>query len=137
VLFLTLLAAALATTFYVIRDKTPDLMLEVVEMNPRRFSPNGDGKRETITLRFFVRTDEPHAIIEVINSKTGKVVRRLDDDRELRKNVIAGYVWDGTRNSGRPVGDGIYRLRVTLPASDRVIEFPRRFFLERREYTWN
>lgn len=131
VLFLTLLAASLGTTFYVIRDKTPDLMLEVVEMTPRRFSPNADGRRDEITLRFFIRTDESAARIEIIHTLDNSVVRTLAESLELDKNEMVALTWDGLRDDGRPMRDGSYRLRVVLPESGRTIVFPRRFFLER------
>lgn len=131
-MFVALLVASLATTFYVIRDKTPDLMLELVDLSPRRFSPDGDGKRDTMTLRFFVRVDEPGARIEIINTNGGAVVKTLDADRTLNANVTVAYVWDGTRDGGRRMHNGNFRLKVTLPSHDRVIEFPRRFFLERK-----
>jgi len=130
VFFVILLLAALVTTAFMIRVKTPDLMLEVVTMTPRKFEPDGDGLRDGIKISFFVREDEPDARVEIVSTYRQKPIRALDRHLALAANVPVEFTWDGIRNNGKLAAPGGYRLRVTMPSLGRVIEFPRRFFIE-------
>src|SRR3954471_12718478 len=85
-------------------------------------SPNGDGRKDTVTVRF----DLPKAqrvTVSLVDS-TGEVVRTLADDRFLSKGTHP-FRWDGRDNNGVVVPDGIYRLRVGLREEGRAVTAPR------------
>lgn len=142
-LFALLIAASVAVTAVVVHAKTPDLMVEIVKLpssvhNPvtgdrerHGFSPNGDGVRDIARMVMFVRDDEPHATVEIINA-SDETVRTLAADVPLRADQKRAFRWDGTTDGGGPARAGSYRVRVVLPDLDREAVDPRRIVLLRR-----
>jgi flagellar hook assembly protein FlgD len=76
------------------------------------FSPNGDGRRDTDTVVFALRF-HGSAAIDVVDAD-GVRVRRLADDKRLRRGRSASVTWDGRDDDGKRVPDGQYRLRFLL-----------------------
>ena len=92
-------------------------------------SPNRDGRKDTVTVRF----DLPEAqrvTVSLVDS-SGEVVRTLADDRFLAKGTQP-FRWDGRDDSGRVVPDGIYRLRVGLREEGRSVTAPRVLHVDTR-----
>jgi hypothetical protein len=143
VLFVLLLAAALASAALVVRAKTPDLMVEVTKLPgeihrpftgeriKHGFSPDGDGRRDVAHIALFIRADEPHATIELIDS-SGEVVRTLAPDVPLRADQRIQLTWNGRTDQGLPAPTGPYQLRVVLPGLDREAVDPRHIVIVRR-----
>jgi hypothetical protein len=89
-------------------------------VKPIRFSPNGDGWRDRTRLGFDL-SERARVSFSVMDSEGGEV-RRLVDDRELAGDTKHRFTWDGRDDQGRPVPDGIYRMRVVRRDEGRVID---------------
>ncbi len=126
---IALLVASLVVGILVYRARTPDLALEVTSF-PRIFEGKG-----TATFEFFVRFDDPAAVVEVVG-RNQVVARTLDPALEVEAGEPIKCVWDGLLDAegaepGASAGPeralpGRYRLRVSLPGEDRQMVFPRR-----------
>lgn len=123
-LLLVLLALSLAITVLVYRERSPDLALEVVSL-PREITPDGDGKRDTAPVEFFVRFDEPDATIEIVGAHFARV-RTLASGFELAAGETVRCIWDARDDAGELAPLGHYRLRVVLPGQERSMVFPRK-----------
>lgn len=128
-LFVILFAGGLAASVLVLGSRTPDLVLEVRRL-PDVVSPNDDDLCDTAEITFFVREDDPSAVVTIVGRNLA-LARTLDADATLEANKPVTYLWDGTDDAGEPAPVGRYRLRVELPASDRDMVFPRRMNLNR------
>ena len=132
-LFFVLVAASLLASVLVVRARTPDLVLEVLQPRVDQRAVFGPaGKRpHRVTIEFFVRESDPHALVGVVD-RHENLVRTLDEDVALSEDEPALYRWDGSSDSGEPAPAGRYRLLVGLPSQDREMVFPRRFTFEPR-----
>ncbi len=93
------------------------------------FSPNGDCRRDEMTIRFrTTRSDQ--ATVEIVTPK-GALVRTLADDRFLKRYREHAFIWRGTDGEGRPMPGGPYKVRVTLIGQDRILVLPRKVRLHR------
>jgi hypothetical protein len=130
-LFFVLVAASLVTSVLVVRARTPDLVLEVLQPRVDQrvvFGPGGPHRRR-VAIEFFVRESDPHALVGIVDRREG-LVRTLDADIALSADEPVLYRWDGSTDAGNPAPPGRYRLLVELPAQDREMVFPRRFRFE-------
>ncbi len=83
-----------------IRLDTRAPKITVTRVSPKVFSPDGDGRKDQVVVRY--RVDEPaHGILRVDG------VRRV---YTLRKPLEGSLPWNGTRKSGRPLPAGVHRL---------------------------
>ncbi len=125
--FFCTLAATLVTAVFVVRARTPDLALEVTEpgaADPADFVPGGPPPND-VTITFFVRESDGHAVVGIVDSHED-LVRTLDDDVALAEDRRVTYTWDGRTDSGEFAPPARYRLMVELPSEDRVMIWPRR-----------
>jgi hypothetical protein len=129
-LLVALLVAALVTGILVYRARTSNLALEVPKID-RLLGTNADGKLP-VRFEFFVRFDEPDALVEIVGSGDTSV-RTLADDVELNAEERIGCAWEGLDDDGEPVPPGNYRLRVVLPDQDRDMVFPQRIRVRRAQ----
>lgn len=123
-LFFGLLVATLVVSVFVVRSRTPDLVLEVTAGLPteiRGAGADGDSAR----IRFFVRESEPAARVAIVDADED-VVRTLDASLPLEAGRQVTVAWDARDEGGRLVPAGRYRLLVELPGSDREMIWPRR-----------
>lgn len=127
-LFFLLLAATLVIAVFVVRARTPDLVLEVTDGLPTSLTPVVEGSRER-QISFFVRESDPAARIAIVDGRE-KVVRTLDEMVELAADEEVTYSWDGRADDGAFARPGRYRLLVELPGEDREMIWPRRFTLD-------
>ena len=126
-LFFCALAATLVTAVLVVRARTPDLVLEVIEPpadNPAEFTP-GVPPDDDVAITFFVREDDGHARVGIVDSHEN-VIRTLDSDVALAKHRRVTYTWDGRTDAGGFAKPARYRLLVDLPSEDREMIWPRR-----------
>lgn len=93
------------------------------------FSPNGDCRRDLMTIRFRT-TRSDRARVEIVTPK-GKPVRTLAEDRFLKRYREHEFTWRGTDGQGRPMPGGPYKVRVTLLGQDRVLVLPGKVRLHR------
>jgi hypothetical protein len=90
------------------------------------FSPNGDGRRDTVQLRF----DLPRAqrvTVSLLDSRD-EVVRTLVDDVYMTKGRHR-FIWNGRDDAGHVVPDGVYHLRVGLRDEGRSVTSPRDLYV--------
>ena len=90
-----------------IRVDTTAPRAELLAVAPRTFSPDGDGRRDRITLRY--RSDEPARGMMLVDGRRRVLSRFLRTSGRLR--------WFG-RVEGQPVRPGTYEVR--LRAVDRA-----------------
>ena len=122
--------ASLAAAVVAVRERSPDLMLEVSRQTPV-FAPEGGGPgpREA-EFSFFLRESEPDASVEIIGPEE-EVVRRLAADVDLEADEELTLRWDGADQLGLPARPDIYRIRVLAPGLGREMIWPRRIALVR------
>jgi hypothetical protein len=89
------------------------------------FEPDGDGERDVARLAFFARSADPSATVSIVGRDLERV-RTLAGDVALEAGREVSYTWDGRTDDGERAPPGRYRLRVTLPESERDVVFPRR-----------
>jgi hypothetical protein len=123
-----LLVASLITGILVYRARTPNLALEVPRID-RLLGTGGDADLP-VELVFFVRFDEPHALVELVGGGN-ETVRTFAADVPLAAEERIRCVWNGVDDEGERVGPGNYRLRVVLPEQDRDMVFPQRIAVRR------
>jgi flagellar hook assembly protein FlgD len=99
----------------------PPLAITRLRVAPKVLTPNGDGNRESTTVRFGL-TRRALLGVSVENSSTGATVRTLLPSA-VRSGGTRRVSWDGTNGSGAPAPDGSYRIRVS--AEDRGEEATR------------
>lgn len=91
--------------------------ISTFELEPRYFSPNGDGVKDTVSVHYSVR-------------QTAEIsVRVLDDQgrllHEQTYTLDAGrhsFSWDGRDQQGQLQPDGVYRIDVAGVASSTVLD---------------
>lgn len=73
------------------------------------FSPNGDGNKESWTVKQTVTADAADRFEGVIFDDAGKTVRTF----RYTGNPPAVFSWDGRDDSGKPAPEGTYAYRLT------------------------
>jgi hypothetical protein len=127
--FVLLVAATFAAFFAAQRIKGEPAVAQVVSL-ARVFSPNDDGRKEV--NRFEVELRERAEIrVDVVDS-AGRAVRRLADDATVDPQRPLRLEWDGRTDDGERVGDGRYRVRVTLRREGRSVIVPRTTLVDTR-----
>lgn len=81
------------------------------------FSPNGDGSKDRLPVRFLLRERADVSVV-VRHRSDGHAVRHVDLG-SLRAGKHT-WRWDGRADSGRKVPNGRYRLRVVADAGSRT-----------------
>jgi hypothetical protein len=121
-----MLLVALVAGILVYRARTPDLALEVTRVE-RLLGAGGEADLP-VEIEFFVRFDEPHALVQIVG-KGDEPVRTFAADTPLADEERIDCRWDGLDDEGQPVPPGNYRLRVVLPDQDRDMVFPQRILV--------
>ncbi|NLB95179.1 MAG: hypothetical protein GX785_05655 [Armatimonadetes bacterium] len=86
-----------------------------VEVAPAVFSPNGDGKYDTASLRAELRSEAPWKV--AVASASGQVVREIAGQGDHVE-----ITWDGKDAGGKVVPDGRYLLRLVVKGRDVASE---------------
>ena len=129
-IFAALLVAVIGASVATQRLKRSDPIVERVyfydaaeKRSSRYVSPNGDGRRDRIGVRF----DLPRAdrVTVALVDDRGDAARTLADDRSLDRGTHR-FEWDGRTDGGALATDGVYRLRVGLRDQGRAVVAPRR-----------
>jgi subtilase family serine protease/Tol biopolymer transport system component len=100
-----------STTRRVLVTRDPP-KLQVRSVQPRVFSPNGDGQKEATLATVLLR--EPGVLTARVHAgdQTGAVVRTLFFDQP-QATTEAGVFWDGRNDAGQRVPDGPYAIVFT------------------------
>ena len=130
-IFFALVATALLVAVLVVKERDPDLALEITSglNQPRELDPGGPREDREVDFSFFVREDEDDALVAIVDSHED-VVRTLDSDVELTAGEEVSYAWDGRTDLGDLATRGRYRLVVELPGADREMVWSRRITVE-------
>lgn len=88
------------------------------------FSPNGDGRRDSVRIGFKV-TAADHVTVTVLDADGDPVRTLLSDHPVAAYHHLSGIRWDGRDDEGRLVPDGRYRIRITLLGQGRAFVVPR------------
>ncbi|MCB1037352.1 MAG: hypothetical protein KDD47_26210, partial [Acidobacteria bacterium] len=99
----------------------PTYLLTYFEILPRLFSPNGDGRRESASMRFGL--DFPSLVTLTLQMPVGNVVRTLLDATPLGAGAVV-RPWNGANDAGNPLPDGTYTavVRAALAANPGVTQ---------------
>jgi flagellar hook assembly protein FlgD len=127
--FALLVVATIGAFFVAQQLKTAPTVITRVHFTPTHFSPNGDGVKDSVEIKFGV-TETDAITVEVVN-ETGDVVRSFPE-RLARRYTNVTQLWNGRTDAGRRAPDGLYRIRVTLRDRGRSILVPDAFFLDTR-----
>ncbi len=73
------------------------------------FSPNGDGKKDTIKFTLDIKAEPDDEFKGVIKDDKGKVVREYIWKGNEKKEIV----WDGKDQSGKDASEGLYHFYVT------------------------
>ncbi len=78
------------------------------------FSPNGDGKKDSVTLE--LKTDNREGIVkwEVVIKNSSDETVKVFDNKNMGNTLPDRIVWDGTDNGGNIVPDGIYYATCSI-----------------------
>jgi hypothetical protein len=126
VVFGVLVAATISAFFVTQRLKRSTPVIERVFFH-QVFSPNGDGRKDTVRLRFDL--PEPEEVTVFVVDEGGDEVATLAEERRLPRGTHR-FTWDGRADGGGAAPDGRYRLRVTLRGEGRSVTAPRRLELD-------
>lgn len=79
----------------------------VIRKDLQAFSPNGDGKNDTIRFEFSEATDEPKWTGEILAEGESEPVRSV-----AWSGRPGAFDWDGKDDSGAVLGEGVYAFRL-------------------------
>ena len=120
--FALLVCATFGAFFAAQELKSTPPLVQDLKVTPF-FSPNRDGRFDRARASFVLkRTDD---VTVTVIDRAGDPVRRLADNRRLRRGRRMNIVWDGRTAAGRVVPDGIYRVRASLRRQGRSVTLPR------------
>ncbi len=89
-----------------------------VRVNPRLFSPNGDGRQDLATVSYSVQ--EPVSTVLEISNPSGAVVRSLPMTHAQTGNYV--IEWDGRDVGGLSLPDGTYRFAVGKESAQAILD---------------
>ena len=115
--FALLVAATVGAFFVTQRLKRESPVVERVFFQDW-ISPNGDGRKDTLPIRFDLPEGDD-VTVSVVDA-SGEEMRRLLDDARRGPGTVR-VEWDGRTDDGVAAPDGKYRLRVTLRSEGRTL----------------
>jgi hypothetical protein len=124
--FALLAVASVGAFFITTRLKRSTPVVQKLDFG-RYLSPNGDGRRDAVRIRF--RTKREDEVTVAIVGSDGEEVRLLARDRRLHAGPHS-FRWTGRLAGGIPAPDGEYRVRVGLRRQARSITSPRKLFID-------
>jgi hypothetical protein len=130
VVFALLVVATIAAFFVTQQLKSEDALVLRFAAQPKQFSPNGDGTRDATLVGFDL--SRPATVSFYVLDGEGNQIRRLVDGSALAGDAKHRFRWNGRDDDGRPVPDGLYRMRVIQRSEGRVINSAKRVRVDRR-----
>ena len=96
-------------------DMSVEEIAELVSLIPIRFLKNYPNPFNPETTISFELAQESRTLIEIFNVKGQRVRKLLDDTLEVGTHAI---IWDGSNDSNRQVGSGVYFYRVSVNGTE-------------------
>src|SRR3712207_1291677 len=125
-----LLVVATIAAFFVTQQLKSEFPLVIrFAAKPKQFSPNGDDYRDRVQVGFDL--SEPATVSFSIMDSEGNEVRRIVDERHLAGDTKHRFGWDGRDDDGKPVPDGVYRMRVVRRDEGRLVDSFKRIRVDR------
>ena len=111
-------------------DVGPRVFLESIAVRPPLFSPNGDERRETVTIEY--RLLLPGRVTLQVRTPNSAVVRTFETAVDHGAETVA-FVWDGLADGGSPAAEGdlLAWVRVEDPLSGSFQQQAALFTLDR------
>ena len=82
-----------------------------LEVIPPLFSPNGDGVKDRVEIRFVtLKVAAPEPKVKIFNL-AGRLVAKLSPSTT---GSLRSYIWNGADVQGTPTPPGIYLCRIDL-----------------------
>jgi hypothetical protein len=125
--FAALVVATVGAFFVTTRLKRSTPVIESLTFT-RHFSPNGDGRVDTVV--FAVRLRRTDDVTVSIVTRDGSRVQTLAENLAVRRGRRYRFRWDGRTLGGRVAPDGEYHVRVSLRRQGRVVTSGRKVFLD-------
>lgn len=102
-------------------EVTERALLDRLSVEPRAFSPNGDGRRDSTTIEYALLA--PGRVTLEVRDGGDTVVRRFESGVDRPAGTFA-VVWNGTTDGGTPVAEGGLRVHVRVedPANAAVAQ---------------
>lgn len=132
IVFGVLIVATVAAFFVAQRLKNQPAVLQLSREYggfTRVFSPNGDGRRDTFTVRFMLKRATP-VTVEIVD-EDGIRVATLTENQPAERYKRITLRWDGRDDDGNPQPHGRYRLKFVLPDEGRSVVWASSFQLNR------
>jgi flagellar hook assembly protein FlgD len=132
IVFGVLIVATVAAFFVAQRLKNQPAVLQMSREYggfTRVFSPNGDGRRDTFTVRFMLKRATP-VTVEIVD-EDGIRVATLTENQPAERYKRITLRWDGRDDEGNPQPHGRYRLKFVLPEEGRSVVWASSFELNR------
>lgn len=85
---------------------------------PNPFSPNGDGFRDTLHVKF--QTQEVGDLVVRVFDISGREVRSLFQGQVASANQSWDISWDGNDDDGRNLSSGVYIVLVDFAGSKQI-----------------
>lgn len=120
--FALLVCATLGAFFFAQELKSTPPLVQDLKVTPF-FSPNKDGRFDRARASFVLKRSDDVTVAVI--DRSGDVVRRLADNRRLRRGRRMNIVWDGRGANRRMAPDGVYRVRASLRRQGRSVTLPR------------
>lgn len=128
--FAVLVVATVGTFFAAQALKTEVPVVLRFAAQPRHISPNGDRVRDAARVGFDL-SEPAEASLSVIDSE-GRPVREIFGERRLAGDTKHRFAWNGRDDTGRPVPDGAYRLRVVRRKQGRALDSIKKVIVDTR-----
>ncbi|MCQ4163760.1 CARDB domain-containing protein [Tahibacter harae] len=91
--------------------------ISTFELEPRYFSPNGDGVKDTVSVHYSVR-QTAEISVRVLNDQ-GRLLHEQTHTLDAGRH---SFSWDGRDQQGQLQPDGVYRIDVAGVASSTVLD---------------
>lgn len=83
-----------------------------LSLAPNPFSPNGDGRRDTLHIKF-TTTDSGSLVVKILDI-SGRDLRTISQNQTVAANQNLDITWDGKDGDGRDLPNGVYLILVDL-----------------------
>jgi gliding motility-associated-like protein len=104
-----------------VRTTLSDRLLADLQVEPRKFTPNGDGINDRVRFAFNLLQLTNEAPLNVrLFDLSGRLLKVVHDGGQESGKL--NFFWDGRDESGALVAPGIYLYRIEIEAEEKNVE---------------